>query len=107
MKHESTCAFSKPRLLIALSFVLPTVFFALVGSGAMSKGSDEIKRSAGSLKAAPASANAHTHSKDVGLRDSPDRYLDGKGNRASGIKRGNNPGVKHRGERPVGSGAWT
>lgn len=110
MKHKFKFnprgSFSRPRLLIGLSFVLLGVSFAFLVSGAISKESGDIKRTAGSLKTAVVSASAQTHSRDVAPRHSPNRYLDEKGHRAVDIKPGNDRGVKHRGERPAGSGAW-
>jgi photosystem II stability/assembly factor-like uncharacterized protein len=108
MKHESDsqCAFSNPRLLIGLLLVLLSVSFAVVGWGATSRGSGELKRSTGSLQTAAATANAQAQSKDVTLRDSPQQYLDEKGNRASGTKPGVVLRAKHHGERAVGAGVW-
>jgi photosystem II stability/assembly factor-like uncharacterized protein len=108
MKHESSSqrAFSNLRLLIGLLLVLLSVSFALVGAGAISKGSGKTKTSTPSLQTAAAIANGQPRSKDVALRDTPHRYLDENGNRASGIKLGAAPGAKHRGEKPVGAGAW-
>src|SRR5882762_5237828 len=99
-------AFSNP-LLIGLFFVLLSVSFALIGSGAISKGFGDITRPTGSLQTAAATANAQSHSNDVMLRDNPHRYLDEKGNRASGIKSGPAVGARHRGHRRAGGSAWT
>jgi photosystem II stability/assembly factor-like uncharacterized protein len=108
MKHPSNsqCAFSSHRLLIGLSFVLLFAPFALIGSGAISTGSVETKRATNSPQMGVATANTEHQSKDVALRDDPQRYPDDKGNRASGIKPAAALRAKHRGERPVGSAAW-
>ena len=103
---NSQCAFSNHRLLIGLAFVLLSAFLALVGSGAISKGSGETKRATNSPQTGVAAANTEQQSKDIARRDDPQRYLDEKGNRASGIKPGAALRIKHRGERPVGSAAW-
>jgi photosystem II stability/assembly factor-like uncharacterized protein len=109
MKHESSSqrAFSNPRLLIGLLLVLLSVSFALVGSGAISKGSGKTKGSTHALQTAAASTSAQPHSKDAALRDSPQRYLDENGNRASGINPGRAVGAGRHGDRFAGAGAWT
>src|SRR5438876_5773791 len=61
----------------------------------------------GSRQIATATPNPQPHAKGAALRDNPRRYLDEKGNRASGIKPGTAVGTKYRGERPVGASAWT
>ncbi len=53
---NSQCAFSNPRLLIGLFFVLLSASLALVGSGVFSKESGNGKGSTGSLQAAAATA---------------------------------------------------
>jgi photosystem II stability/assembly factor-like uncharacterized protein len=85
-----------------LSFCL-----ALVGSGAISKRSGETNGSARSLQTTTAFANMGHSLKDVALRDNPQRYLDQKGNRASGFKPESALGTKHHGARPAGVAAWT
>jgi photosystem II stability/assembly factor-like uncharacterized protein len=108
MKHRSNSqfAFSKRRLLISLFFALLSVSLALVGLGAISKGTGGTKESTSSPQTAAATANARPNSKNVTPRDNPHRYLDEKGNRANGIKPGSTLGAKHRSERPLGDGAW-
>jgi photosystem II stability/assembly factor-like uncharacterized protein len=108
MKPKSSyrCAFSNPRLLIVLFFVLLSASLALGGSGLFSKGSGNPRRSTSSLQTTTPTADGRQYSKDVALRDNPDRYLDEKGNRADGIKLGTAVGTKYRGERPSGDGAW-
>jgi photosystem II stability/assembly factor-like uncharacterized protein len=93
-RSNSQSAFSNPRLLICLFFVLLSVSLALVGAGATSKASRDTKRSTGFPQTAAT------------LGDRPDRYLDEKGNRAVGANHGAGLRIKHDGERPVGSGAW-
>jgi len=109
MKRKTTAqfAFSNRRLLIGLFFVLLSVFLTLVGSGAISKGSGETKESTGSQQTTAPTANAQQDSRDVAVRDNPRRYLDEKGNRASGIKPRAALGARRHGERPVGASAWT
>ena len=108
MKSKSSypCAFSNPRLLIGLFFVLLSASLALGGSGVFSKRSGNTKRSMGSLQTATATTKPQPKSNDVILNDNPHRYLDEKGNRASGVKPGTAVGAKHRGKRPIGDGAW-
>ena len=108
MKHRSNSqfAFSNRRLLIGLFFILLSVPLALVGLGAISKGTGDTKESTSSPQTAAATANAQPHSKNPTPRDNPHRYLDEKGNRATGIKFGSTVPAKHRGERPIGDGAW-
>jgi photosystem II stability/assembly factor-like uncharacterized protein len=109
MKHESSSpqrAFSNARLLIGLFLVLLSVSFALVGSGAISKGSGETKGSTHALQTAAASTGDQPHSKDAALRDSPQRYLDESGNRASGVDPGPAVGAGRHDDRPAGAGAW-
>src|SRR5262249_33630374 len=50
--------------------------------------------------------NGQRNSKNATSGDNPHRYLDNKGNRASGIKPGPAVPTKHQGKRPAGSGAW-
>src|SRR5882757_502716 len=102
MKHisDSQFAFSNRRLLIGLFFALFTISLALVGSGAIFKGTGRTKESMSSPQ------TAQPHSKDVAFRDDPRRYVDEKGNRAVEIKTGAALGTKHHGERPLGQGAW-
>ena len=97
---DSQFAFSNRRLLISLFFVLLSVSLALVGSGAISKGTGGTKESMSSPQ------TAQPHSKEAALRDDPRRYVDEKGNRAIEIKTGVAPGARHHGERPLGQGAW-
>jgi len=108
MKHRSNSqfAFSNRRLLISLFFALLSVSLALVGLGAISKGTGGTKESTSSPQTAAATADPRPNSKNVTPRDNPHRYLDEKGNRANGIKPGSTLGAKHRGERPLGDGAW-
>src|SRR5947209_16038670 len=98
MKHKSNSqfAFSNLRLSIGLFFVLLSVSFALVGSGAISKGTGLTKESTTSPQTATATANAQPPSKDVAHRDNPQRYVDEKGNRASGFKPAVALGAKHQ-----------
>ena len=103
---KSQFAFSNRRLLISLFFALLSVSLALVGLGAISKGTGDTKQSMSSPQTAAATANAQPHSKNATPRDNPYRYLDEKGNRANGIKPGPAVPAKHQGERPAGSGAW-
>jgi photosystem II stability/assembly factor-like uncharacterized protein len=102
MKHRSNSqfAFSNRRLLISLFFALLSVSLALVGSGAISKGT------AGTKESMSPPQTAQPHSKDVALRDDPRRYVDEKGNRAIEITTGAASGTKHHGERPFGQSAW-
>src|SRR5438874_1770915 len=102
---NSQFAFSNARFLIGLFFVLISISLALVGSGAISKGSCNARESMRSPQTA-AIANAQPLSKDVTIRDNPGRYLDEKGNRAGGIKPQFGLPAKHRAERPLGAGAW-
>src|SRR4029077_2720215 len=108
MKYGSNSefAFSNRRLLIGLFFVLLSVSLALVGLGAISKGTSDTKESMSSPQTAAATANAQPNSKNATPSDNPHRYLDEKGNRANGIKPGPPVPAKHQGKRPAGSGAW-
>jgi hypothetical protein len=108
MKYVSNpqLAFSNRRLLISLFFALLSVSLALVGLGAIPKGTGDTKQSMSSPQTAAATTNSQPHSKNATPRDNPDRYLDEKGNRANGIKPGPAVPARHQGERPVGSGAW-
>jgi len=108
MKHRSNSqfAFSNRRLLISLFSASLSVSLALVGLGAISKGTGGTKESTSSPQTAAATADPRPNSKNVTPRDNPHRYLDEKGNRANGIKPGSTLGAKHRGERPLGDGAW-
>src|SRR5438034_3875278 len=99
-KISSQSAFLNLRISIGLFAVLLSVSLALVGSGAISKGTGGTKESMSSPQI------AQPHSKDVALRDDPRRYVDEKGNRAVEIKTGAALGTKHHGERPLGQGAW-
>src|SRR5919198_1183352 len=109
MKHRpnSQFAFFNRRFLISLFFVLLSVSLALVGMGAISKGTGNIKSSMVSPQTAATNVDAQTPSKDAALGDRIDRYLDDKGNRATSPNPGTGLGVKHRSERPVGGGNWT
>src|SRR5437899_2754668 len=106
-KTSSQYAFSNLRLLIGLFVVSLSASLTLVGSGAISNGFGDTKESMGSRQIAMATPNPQPHAKGAALRDNPRRYLDEKGNRASGIKPGTAVGTKYRGERPVGASAWT
>ena len=108
MKHRSNSqfAFSNRRLLISLFFALLSVSLALVGLGAISKGTGGTKESTSSPQTAAVTADPRPNSKNVTPRDNPHRYLDEKGNRANGIKPGSTLGAKHRSEKPLGDGAW-
>jgi photosystem II stability/assembly factor-like uncharacterized protein len=99
-------AFLNLRLSIGLFAVLLAASAALIVSGANLKGSAETSRSTGLLPTAPATANGRPLSNDVARRDNPQRYLDQKGNRASGFKAAPVVRAKHRG-RPAGVAAWT
>ena len=103
---KSQFAFSNRRLLISLFFALLSVFLALVGVGAISKGNGDTKQAMSSQQATAATANVQLNSKDATLGDSPHRHLDEKGNRANGIKPGPAVPARHQGERPAGNGAW-
>jgi photosystem II stability/assembly factor-like uncharacterized protein len=105
-KISSRSAFLNLRISIGLFAVLLAVSIALVGSGANSKRNGDTKQSMSSPQTAVATANAQLHSKSVTPRDNPHRYLDEKGNRVSDIKPGTALGTKHRGQRPIGDGAW-
>src|SRR5438874_1082487 len=106
-KTSSQYAFSNLRLLIGLFVVSLSASLTLVGSGTISNGFGDTKESMGSRQIATATPNPQPHAKGAALRDNPRRYLDEKGNRASGIKPGTAVGTKYRGERPVGASAWT
>src|SRR2546421_441519 len=106
-KTSSQYAFSNLRLLIGLFFVSLSASLTLVGSGAISNGFGDTKESMGSRQIATATPNPQPRAKGAALRDNPRRYLDEKGNRASGIQPGTAVGTKYRGERPVGASAWT
>src|SRR5256714_5561211 len=106
-KTNSQYAFSNLRLLIGLFVVSLSASLTLVGSGAISNGFGDTKESMGSRQIATATPNPQPHAKGAALRDNPRRYLDEKGNRASGTKPGTAVGTKYRGERPVGASAWT
>src|SRR6266480_3484267 len=106
-KTSSQYAFSNLRLLIGLFVVSLSASLTLVGSGAISNGFGDTKESMGSRQIATATPNPQPHAKGAALRDNPRRYLDEKGNRASGIQPGTAVGTKYRGERPVGASAWT
>src|SRR5437764_9797023 len=106
-KSNSQYAFSNLRLLIGLFVVSLSASLTLVGSGAISNGFGDTKESMGSRQIAMATPNPQPHAKGAALRDNPRRYLDEKGNRASGIQPGTAVGTKYRGERPVGASAWT
>src|SRR5206468_2630905 len=106
-KTSSQYVFSNLRLLIGLFVVSLSASLTLVGSGAISNGFGDTKESMGSRQIAMATPNPQPHAKGAALRDNPRRYLDEKGNRASGTKPGTAVGTKYRGERPVGASAWT
>src|ERR1700704_3593665 len=99
-KSSSQSSFSNTRRLIGVFVILLGVFLALVGSGVVSKGAGHTKGSMESLQTAVNPSNARPSSKDVA--DNPNRYLDEKGNRVSGIKPSPAVGAKHRAERPAG-----
>src|ERR1044072_5953326 len=107
MKLKSSCAFSNPRFLIGVFLVLLSVLLAMVGSGAVSKGSGETKGSTGSLQTKAATSNDRQYAKDVALSDNSHRYLDEKGNRVSCAKPDFHLGTKRHGRRPSGNSAWT
>ena len=108
MKHKSVyqCAFSNPRLLIGFFSVLLSGFLAFVGSGAISHGTGNTRRSTDSSQPAATNTNTRTHAKDAAFGDSADRYLDAKGNRANSPRLGTGLGTKHGGKRPLGDSAW-
>src|SRR4029450_1767516 len=108
MKYRSYSqfAFTNPRLLIGLCFALLSFCLAFVGSGAISKRSGETNGSARSLQTTTAFANMGHSLKDVAVRDNPQRYLDQKGNRASGFTPVPAVRARHRGT-PAGVAAWT
>src|SRR5438094_10032377 len=101
-KTSSQYVFSNLRLLIGLFVVSLSASLTLVGSGAISNGFGDTKESMGSRQIAMATPNPQPHAKGEALRDNPRRYLDEKGNRASGIKPGTAVGTKYRGEITVG-----
>jgi photosystem II stability/assembly factor-like uncharacterized protein len=103
---KSQFAFSNRHLLISLFFGLLSVSLALVGLGAISKGTGDTKQSMSSPQTAAATTNSQPRSKNATPRDNPHRYLDQKGNRANGIKPGPAVPARHQGKRPAGSGAW-
>ena len=103
---KSQFAFSNRRLLISLFFALLSVSLALVGLGAISKGNGNTKQAMSSQPAAAATANVQLNSMNATPRDNPYRYLDEKGNRASGFKSETAVGAKHHGKRPMGDSAW-
>src|ERR1700752_3460335 len=107
MKHKfiSRRSFSNSGLLAGLFLVLLTIALALIGSGAISKASGEVKSATSSTQGAQ--LNASANSKDVALSDNPNRFQDKKGNRATGIAPGVPLRSKHRVGMPVGSGVWT
>src|SRR5512143_235866 len=98
-------AFLNLRLSTGLFAVLLAASAALIVSGANLKGSAETSHSTGLLPTAPATATAPSLSHDVALKDNPQRYVDQKGNRASGFKPAPVVRAKHRG-RPAGVAAW-
>ena len=102
---KSQFAFSKRRLLISLFFALLSASLALVGLGAISKGNGDTKQSMSSPQTAATTANAQLNSKNATPKDNPYRYLDEKGNRASGFKPAPVVRAKHHG-RPAGVAAW-
>ena len=104
---NSQFAFSNRRLLISLFFALLSVSLALIGLGAISKGTGDTRQSTSSPQTAAATTNSQPHSKNATPRDNPYRYLDQKGNRANGIKPGPAVPARHQGKRPAGSGAWS
>ena len=75
---KSQFAFSNRRLLISLFFALLSVSLALVGLGAISKGTGDTKQSMSSPQIAAATANVQPNSKNATPGDSPYRYLDEK-----------------------------
>ena len=93
---KSQFAFSNRCLLISLFFALLSVSLALVGLGAISKGTGDTKQSMSSPQTAAARPNVQPPSKNATPRDNPHRYLDEKGNRANGIKPGPAVPAKHR-----------
>ncbi len=105
MKHksDSQLAFFNRRLLISLFFALLSVSLAL---GAISRGT-RISQSVSSPQRAETNANVQPHSRNATPGDSLNRYLDSKGNRATGFKPESAVGAKHRGNRPMGVSAWT
>jgi len=103
---KSQFAFSNRRLLISLFFALLSVSLALVGLGAISKGSGDTNQSMSSPQTGAAStASDQPNSKNATPRDNPQRYLDQKGNRPSGFKPAPAVRAKHQG-RPAGVAAW-
>jgi photosystem II stability/assembly factor-like uncharacterized protein len=108
MKYMSNSqfAFSNRRLLISLFFALLSVSLALVGLGAISKGTGDTRQSMSSPQTVAATAKAQPHSKNATPMDDPHRYLDQKGNRANANEPGPAVPAKHQGKSPAGSGAW-
>jgi hypothetical protein len=87
-KSSTQSAFSNVRLLIGLFCVLLSASFALVGSGAISKGTGNTKESMSPPQTAATRANGQLQSNNATPRDNLHRDLDEKGNRAGGIKPG-------------------
>jgi photosystem II stability/assembly factor-like uncharacterized protein len=108
MKHrsDSQLAFFNRRLLISLFFAILSVSLALVGLGAISRGTGT-KQSVSSPQTAEPNANVQPRSRIATPGNNPDRYLDEKGNRASGFQSENAVGAKHHSKRPMGVSAWT
>jgi len=103
---KSQFAFSNRSLLISLFFAFLSASLALVGLGAISKGNGDTKQSMSSPQTTAAfTASTQLHSKNTTLTDNPYRYLDQKGNRASGFKPAPAVRAKHHG-RPAGVAAW-
>jgi photosystem II stability/assembly factor-like uncharacterized protein len=104
---KSQFAFTNRHLLISLFFALLSVSLALVGLGAISKGTGDTKESMTSRQTAAVTAKSQPNSKDAILKGNSQPYEDEKGNRVSGIKPRTVLGTKYRGESPAGTGAWT
>src|SRR5262245_6279428 len=104
-RSNSQFAFSNRGLLVSLLFTLLSVSLALVGLGAISKGT-RTKESKSSPETAATIANVQPHSKNVTHEANPNRYLDEKGNHAGGVKPESAVPAKRQGKRPAGSSAW-
>src|SRR5436190_4789450 len=108
MKPKSSyqCAFSNPRLLVGLFFVLLSASLALGDSGVFLKRSADTREQTASAQTGTAIVKSQPNSKDVIFRNNPQRFIDEKGNRVSGMNPRTVAGTKNRGESPAGAAAW-
>jgi len=107
MKHKSNSesAFFNRRFLISLFFSSLSVSLGLVALGAIS-GTLATKQPSRAPQTLGTNAAVQSQSGNA-LGHDRNRYLDDKGNRATGFKSGNAVEVRHRAKRPIGDGAWT